>query len=119
MARIDGREEVCEALRETGFGGVQDHAHDDGLCVVVDEGRTERRGAPDGEGRAEGFVGAEASDREDPGDFEEDGTEAGEGLDVAELTVFQADFFVEAEDSCVAELEAILLASLEMGQGKD
>jgi hypothetical protein len=105
LSRVDCGEEESEALRQPGFSGIQNHADHNRLGVILDESRPERCGTPQDESSADGGVGAEFLDRQDPRHLEDDGADAGEGDDVAELAAVQVEFSVEAEDSCVAQLD--------------
>ena len=38
FARVDSGEQIGESLSKASLGGVQQHSHDDGLAVILDEG---------------------------------------------------------------------------------
>lgn len=101
---VYGRKEICETLLKTAPGRVHEHAANNSLAVILDESSAQSRSAPDAERGAEGLVRSESPDSHDPGHFEEHGSQGGEGIDVAELTVTEAEILVEAKDSCIAKL---------------
>ena len=112
LTRVDCREQKCESLSKASFGGVEQHSAGDRLAVRLNEGRTERAETPQHECCADGFFGAPSAGSQDPWDLEYDGADARQGLDVAELTAFESDVFIKAEDTSVSELTMISYCSI-------